>query len=67
MLFETLSRQLRLFIPIIEYYYVMDILMVMCIPNPIDNSLDAKYTVFSTITNFVSEMTLGHVVTFALR
>ena len=31
-----------------------------------NNSLHVRYTVFSTITNFVSEMTLGHVVTVAL-
>ena len=35
--------------------------MVMCISNPVYNTID-----FSTITNFVSEMTFGHVVTVAL-
>ena len=38
----------------------------MCILNPIYNSLDVRYTVFSSITNFVSDMTLGHVVSLAL-
>ena len=38
----------------------------MSIPNLVYKSLDVRYTVFSTIANFVSEMTLGHVVTVAL-
>ena len=38
----------------------------MSIPNLVYRSLDVRYTVFSTIANFVSEMTLGHVVTVAL-
>ena len=40
--------------------------MVMCIPNLVYNSLDARYNYFSAITIFVSEMTLEHVVTLAL-
>ena len=35
----------------------------MSIPNIVYKSLDVRYTVFSTIANFVSEMTLGQVVT----
>ena len=35
-------------------------------PNLVYKSLDVRYTVFSTIANLVSEMTLGHVVTVAL-
>ena len=35
----------------------------MSIPNLVYKSLDVRYTVFSTIANFVSEMTLGQVVT----
>ena len=38
----------------------------MSIPNLVYKSLDIRYTVFSNIANFVSEMTLGHVVTVAL-
>ena len=38
----------------------------MSIPNLVYKSLDVRYTVFSTIANFVSEKTLGHVVTVAL-
>ena len=38
----------------------------MSIPNLVYKSLDVRYTVFSTIANFVSEMTLRHVVTVAL-
>ena len=38
----------------------------MLIPNLVHKSLDVRYTVFSTMVNFVSEMTLGHVVTVAL-
>ena len=34
----------------------------MSIPNLAYKSLDVRYTEFSTIANFVSEMTLGHVV-----
>ena len=33
------------------------------IPNIVYKSLDVRYTVFSTIANFVNEMTLGQVVT----
>ena len=33
------------------------------IHNLVYKSLDVRYTVFSTIANFVSEMTLGQVVT----
>ena len=33
----------------------------MSIPNLVYKSLDVRYAVFSTIANFVSEMTLGHV------
>ena len=40
--------------------------MLMSIPNLVYKSLDVRYTVFSTIANFVSEMTLEHVVTVAL-
>ena len=40
--------------------------MAMCIPNAAYNSLDVRYIVFSTITDFVSEVTLGHVVALAL-
>ena len=50
--------------------YIMEIhtiLMVMCIPNHAYNSLDVRYIVFSTITDFVSEVTLGHVVALALE
>ena len=40
--------QLSLFRPIIEYY-IMDkhIHMAMCIPNPVYNSLDVRYTILS--------------------
>ena len=38
----------------------------MSISNLVYKSLDVRYTVFSTIANFVSEKTLGHVVTVAL-
>ena len=38
----------------------------MSIPNLVYKSLDVRYTVFSTNANFVSEKTLGHVVTAAL-
>ena len=43
------TGQLSLFRPVVEYY-IMDILyiilMVMCIPDPVYNSLDVRYTVF---------------------
>ena len=38
----------------------------MCIQNPVYNSLDVKDTVFPTFRNFVSEMTLGHIITLSL-
>ena len=38
----------------------------MSIPNLVYKSLDVRYIVFSTIANFVSEKTLGHVVTVPL-
>ena len=38
----------------------------MSISNLAYKSLDVRYTAFFCITNFVSEMTLGHVVTLPL-
>ena len=48
--------------------YIMDIhlLLVMNIPNLVYTSLDVGTPYCSTITNFVIEMTLGHVVTLPL-
>ena len=42
------------------------ILMVMCIPNPVYNSLDVRYTVFFCNCKFRERDDVGHAVALAL-
>ena len=45
---ETSYLPVKLFRPTVDYYSMdIHILIVMCIPNPVYNSLDVRYTVFS--------------------
>ena len=59
--------QLSLFRPIVANY-IMDIhiLMVMCIPNPVYNSLDVRYTVFFCNCKFRERDDVGHAAALAL-